>query len=315
MNAKFLSESAGAFTLVALVVLALLVYSLGPATDMLAVIMANLRIYIIGVLLVLSLMLTVLGRRRRGLLFAAASVGALLIMAVQLSPHTIPPAIPGAKTLKIVSFNVLETNVANGQAIADYLTKIAPDIAFIQEATPVAPFFAELQTVLPFRIGCGVIMSTCDLLLMSKYPLDAPQSIDLSSISIKRLFSTAISVDGQKINIVAPHLTKPYIGRWQAREFKILERPFLKMQGPVIVAGDFNSAAWAPGFLGFLSKTGLRRAAFEPATWPVEAGWAGVPIDHILAGGGATIASLQNLPDNFGSNHRGLIAEIALPPK
>ena len=49
-----------------------------------------------------------------------------------------------------------------------------------------------------------------------------------------------------------------------------------------------------------------------PATWPVEAGALGVPIDNLLTRSGAVIESIATLPDTFGSNHRGLRAQVAI---
>jgi hypothetical protein len=47
---------------------------------------------------------------------------------------------------------------------------------------------------------------------------------------------------------------------------------------------------------------------FGPGTWPVELGNLGASIDHILVSGGAALTSLSAMPDHFGSNHRGLVA-------
>jgi endonuclease/exonuclease/phosphatase (EEP) superfamily protein YafD len=62
----------------------------------------------------------------------------------------------------------------------------------------------------------------------------------------------------------------------------------------------------------FLSNTDLASAGFEPATWPIRAGVFGLPIDHVYARAPLKIKSLTRIADALGSNHYGLIAEIAI---
>ncbi|MNT99439.1 hypothetical protein D3C72_2422850 [compost metagenome] len=62
----------------------------------------------------------------------------------------------------------------------------------------------------------------------------------------------------------------------------------------------------------FLRVTQLRTSEWEPATWPIRAGRFGVPIDHVYVRPPLKIRSLRRLADAYGSNHYGLLAEIAM---
>ena len=84
-----------------------------------------------------------------------------------------------------------------------------------------------------------------------------------------------------------------------------------ELDGPVIVAGDFNVAPYAPAFPRFLSASRTSTSRDFPATWPSVLGPLGIPIDHVLVRE-ARIIGLQALPA-MGSDHRALKAEILLP--
>ena len=51
-----------------------------------------------------------------------------------------------------------------------------------------------------------------------------------------------------------------------------------------------------------------------PPTWPVELGPLGVPLDNVFTRAPLAVQSVEAIPDPMGSNHRGLLAGIALAP-
>ena len=87
--------------------------------------------------------------------------------------------------------------------------------------------------------------------------------------------------------------------------------------GPALVAGDFNHSSGA-SVLATVRARGLFRSAFEEAgfgwgyTRPTALPW--VRIDHILAGPDWSATACWVGPD-FGSDHRSLVAEVALPAR
>ncbi len=86
---------------------------------------------------------------------------------------------------------------------------------------------------------------------------------------------------------------------------------------PVLVAGDFNGGPDASE-LATLRDSGQFQSAFDVAglgwgyTRPSSLPWA--RIDHILASPGWTVTSCWVGP-SFGSDHKSLIADVALPAK
>jgi endonuclease/exonuclease/phosphatase family metal-dependent hydrolase len=86
---------------------------------------------------------------------------------------------------------------------------------------------------------------------------------------------------------------------------------------PILVGGDFNNGPDASR-LADLRESGLFQSAFDSAGWgwgytrPTEFAWA--RIDHILANSPWTVTSCWVGPA-FGSDHKSMVAEVALPAK
>jgi endonuclease/exonuclease/phosphatase (EEP) superfamily protein YafD len=99
------------------------------------------------------------------------------------------------------------------------------------------------------------------------------------------------------------------------QELRALAAHTAAIEGPLIVAGDFNATPYSPYFVEWLETTGLtdsRRGRTLSASWPTMLPAAGIPIDHITVNDDFTILSHRRLP-NFESDHYGLLVELALP--
>ena len=86
------------------------------------------------------------------------------------------------------------------------------------------------------------------------------------------------------------------------------------VQGPLIVAGDFNTTPYSPYFADWLEAAGVtdsRRGRTLSTSWPTMLRWAGIPIDHVAVNEHFAILAHRNLP-NFESDHYGVLVELAL---
>jgi endonuclease/exonuclease/phosphatase (EEP) superfamily protein YafD len=185
------------------------------------------------------------------------------------------------------------------------------DVAIVMEAAPVRPFLGELEAIYPFRAGCSDD-ATCDLMLLSRLPLEDIRIGSLSSHSPNRVMRASVSVDGTKLTIVPVHLTKPYFDDAAAFEIDNLIRELHNVPGPLVVAGDFNAAAWSNNVRRLIDRAGLVVGPDYPATWPPQLGYLAVPIDNIFTRSSALIEQLTAIPETYGSNHRALLASIVL---
>jgi endonuclease/exonuclease/phosphatase (EEP) superfamily protein YafD len=235
------------------------------------------------------------------------------LMVWNSQPPRFPAGMASTQNLRVLSFNILGENFKNGGAIADYIVQSGADIAYVMEAAPLGPYLDCLSKTYPYRIGCGDHTNTCDLMLLSKYPLSKVYVGNLSDLRKDRFAMAQIHVGGTALNLAAAHLSKPYFDNYHADELAALGDALGKIDGPLLLAGDFNAATIAHDTQGLLKRTGMTTAGFEPATWPIDAGFLGVPIDHIFIRAPLMAKTLSRIPSSFGSNHYGLIADLAIP--
>ena len=198
--------------------------------------------------------------------------------------------------LKLLSFNLLNPNT-RGAEIADFLTGSDADVVFLMEATPIDSHLAQLATRFPYRAGCEDV-PTCDLVMLSRTPLEGVRMQSMSSVWSNRLMTATTVVGGQRINLAAVHMVKPYFDEFAEEETLTLKETIADMEGPVVVAGDFNAAAWSGNIDWLVREAGLAPGPFYPATWPVRFGPLGVPIDNVFVRGPLVIRSIRSLDNS-----------------
>lgn len=235
-----------------------------------------------------------------------------ILMIWNAQPPALPLQIANKQNLRVLSFNVLGENLENGSAITDYILHSGADIAYVMEAAPVGQYLDRLSKTYPYRIGCGEHTSTCDLLVLSRYPLEMISVGNLSDLRKDRFAMARIHFGANTLTLAAAHLSKPYFDNYHAHELVGLANALIKTEGPLLLAGDFNAATIAPDMQKLLKRTGMTTAGWEPATWPIAAGVFGLPIDHVFIRGPLMAQKLARIPSNFGSNHYGLIADLIL---
>ncbi|MFB9952260.1 endonuclease/exonuclease/phosphatase family protein [Rhizobium puerariae] len=215
-------------------------------------------------------------------------------------------------TFRLLSFNILSDNYENGEDIARAILSTDADLVNIMEAAPLRVHLDELARVYPYRIGCGILIQICDQMMLSKVPIETPTVRTLSDIFPDRFILAKVTLAGRTVNFAGIHTTKPYFDSFHSLELTRAALAIAETTGPLLLSGDFNASSLAPNMRRFLRVTELRTGEWEPATWPIKAGRFGVPIDHIYVRAPLKIKSLKRLADAHGSNHYGLVAEIAI---
>ncbi|MBO0130828.1 endonuclease/exonuclease/phosphatase family protein [Agrobacterium burrii] len=217
-----------------------------------------------------------------------------------------------ARPFRLLSFNVLMDNGVNADAIADTILESGADAVYLFEAAALQSVLPRLEQTYPHRLGCYTGTPTCDLLILSKRPLLEGHFHSLSDLRRDRFAIASVDFDGTELTLAAGHITKPYFDDYHAHELDEISEILFRVTGPLILAGDFNSASIAPDMRAFLAANDLKKAPWEPATWPTEAGRFGIAIDHIFAREPATLMKTTRLPDSLGSNHYGLMADFMI---
>lgn len=277
-------------------------------------ILQTLRFHIALPMLLLPLLLFADGARLRGLLMAVAifvsiGEGAQDIYYQQKTRWALDDRVD-PNPIKILSYNVLAVN-DQPQAVVDYIIDTLPDVAVIMETPGIEAYLDRLAEVFPYRAGCADTVN-CDLSIISRTPLENVL-VDNLEFQRQRLITAETIINGRRLTVVGAHLTKPYFDTSAWAEMWKLTHTLRKLSGPVVLAGDFNAAAWSGDVRWFVNRSALLPPPYYPATWPVKAGVFGVPIDNMFTQGGALIQSIAATPDALGSNHFGLLAEVGLP--
>lgn len=220
-------------------------------------------------------------------------------------------AVTGASVgeIDVLSFNVLASG--DGRAAADFIISTAPDIAVIMETPGIEPYLAEIATVLPYRLGCEQ-SPTCDISIFSATPFIEARMRRLPPFHHERLAVATTLIAGVSVTVAGLHLSKPYFDQAAWAELQVARGVINGIDGRLILAGDFNAAAWSDALVQFSADTGLVPPPSHPATWPVRAGDLGVPIDNMFTRGDVLIEDIVAPADSYGSNHRALQARVSL---
>lgn len=248
--------------------------------------------------------------RLGGALLILSLIGSGALVGRHVS-HARVMAKDAAPNLRVLFFNVLHENQHDPALLAARIAETRADVVVVAEVAGLRTARAALQADYPYSGGCD---GACGLQLFFKTP---PQQLKLrfgTSFYDRRFVQVSMtSTSGAPVTLIAAHMLKPWIEGEAAGQQARLRALIAKIDGPVVVAGDFNAAPWSAAMHRLSAETGVQPALLPPATWPARAGAFGVPIDHVLVGGGARLTALQPFGGDLGSNHRGLLAEIAVP--
>ena len=269
-------------------------------------------------LAVTALMLAVAALRRRwipvAVLIAAGAVSATPVLPyLPLSGGAYVVADTGVPPLKVLTVNVSYRPFLP-RRLLEIVREADPDIVVVQELTPHAErVLADLDTAFPHyrkfpaerQYGIG---------LWSRYEIESG-----ATIALGRLPAIQARVRGPSgsFTVIGVHLSAPMTQRRAAaRNQQLVELAALSaaVDGPLIVAGDFNTTPYSPYFTDLLETARLtdsRRGRTLSPSWPTMLRLVGIPIDHVAVNDGFTILSHRRLP-NFESDHFGALVEVAL---
>ncbi|MFD0986461.1 endonuclease/exonuclease/phosphatase family protein [Methyloligella solikamskensis] len=217
-----------------------------------------------------------------------------------------------APLLKVATLNVRQGNDEPEKAV-QWLRETDPDVIVLQEMWRLKrpPFDALLETH-PFRVGDQSIV------ILSKQPIGSQGKITrvgFSSWNETLARWAQITIDGVPVEIVAVHPARPFYPELQQNDMDNLTRFVQSRHGPLVVAGDFNQTPWTNSLQRFTDISGLGRLNTYHPTWPMRRDTMPfvplLPIDNIFISSQLAMVDLAFSGD-IGSDHRGLVAELAL---
>ncbi len=211
-----------------------------PAFDSIS----HFRMHLV-VLLVPFIFTFLIARKKKRLVLSIAT----LVITMGLSAPYLPgmgpillytPA-PSQKRFSIVQFN-MRFNNSDIAAITSVFRSANPDVFILQELTNVnIAAMNALKETHPHQFSC-ISTVVGSVAIASRHPF---LNNDVQVCSRRKGYLAAqIDFAGQTITLANLHTRWPWPFQ-QARQLKDLEDQFGKLNPPLIVAGDFNSAPWS----------------------------------------------------------------------
>lgn len=224
-----------------------------------------------------------------------------------------------AQSLTLITNNVYVNN-HRLDALVNWLASGPADVVVLQEVAPELIQRLEREDdgyphravgTDPYVYDEGVTSEATAVL--SRWPIIESRRLNDRTPGWQALLVRIEAANGQTPWIIAVHPPSPVFRENLPIRDRILQEladVIRTLDGPVIVAGDFNTTPYAPAFKPFVTSAGLATFRRFPGTFPNSFGPAGLPIDHVMVRG-AELVQLRALPST-GSDHRALAATILL---
>ena len=276
----------------------------------------NFRLQYLGVA---GVLLALLALRRRWLpataLFVITALNALPVLPYVpvLTTATVPA--PAAAHLKVLTVNV-SFRQFSARRFREIVAEAAPDILLVVEFTPHAEeVLAEFDKIFPQQLKAPA-EGPYGIALWSRFPLKSAYTFPLG---LAQGVEARVETPAGVFTLLGAHLVSPTLPRRAEQRnegLTMLAERRAAIAGPVIIAGDFNVTPYSPYYSDWLATTGLTDSRYGrtlSTSWPAVLPILGIPIDHVAVSNEFVILAHHRLPA-FGSDHWGIMAELALQP-
>ncbi len=270
-------------------------------------IFSNFRVHYALIATLLLIVALALGQKKTAVFSALLLAVNGVVVTPYLSAITVRAASP---TVKVITFNLWEGNYNAGPTL-DFLRREKADIVVLSEATDHwQQGLSSLSDIYPYRLdrlNCGEFHH-CEMVLLSKIPWEKTGVSGNNSPSPPLLWAR-FNFGGSRFTVAGIHFAMP-LGRLQRSQINGALEVIKRLDGPLVLAGDFNATPWSYLLPRIEKKAVLRRASGGiSATWPSALMGLGIPIDHVLVSPGIKYATMSAGP-RLGSDHRPIIAEL-----
>ncbi len=248
--------------------------------------------------------------RSPALATGAAALTLGWLAAVTPGNHTTPT---GKADFRVVSANVLTSNHDMKAALADIVAADA-DVILLQEYSNRWHLGMSRLNAYPHRIE-EVRTDAFGMAIVSKRPLTKARTVEAEGVP---WIEANTEIDGVSVRLVTVHAMPPVSARahwmWVAQLRQLLA--LMQTQaGATVIAGDLNLTRHSPTFRELLAA-GFHTAHAECGrsalrTWPTALPIPPLRPDHIFLSEELQCVGLRQTA-GFGSDHRGIVADLAL---
>jgi endonuclease/exonuclease/phosphatase (EEP) superfamily protein YafD len=124
--------------------------------------------------------------------------------------------------------------------------------------------------------------------------------------------------DGRSFSVITTHMDWPLPVTRQREQLAALSEVVDKVEGPLIVAGDFNSTPWSYALREFVAGSGLVRQTMNLLTFPTRWFYLGtwrdtvpfLPLDHVMTRG--VLMHEVHTGPTTGSDHLPVVVRFSL---
>lgn len=279
-------------------------------------VLANFRVQFLVSLFVMGGALLFSRYRRWGVgVLAVAGVNLALVAPLYLgSPGD---SVPGAPTIRVMSFNLLSVNENYGE-VADYIRAIQPDVVLLHESS--RPWETAMESA---GLGYEVTRARSDDLIFGTLVMTRNSAGVLSygfAEDDPRAVEITTQVDGwdMPVIILSSHPLAPTDSERAAlrdAQLAFAADWAQSRSGPYIVVGDFNATTWSWPFRNLLSMGDLRNSQVGFGVQPSFAATSNplfrVPIDHLVHSDQLRVRE-RWLGPPMGSDHFPLLVDLEL---
>jgi endonuclease/exonuclease/phosphatase (EEP) superfamily protein YafD len=218
-------------------------------------------------------------------------------------------AVDSRAEIAVAAVNV-HVSTRDAAALARWLASTSVDLVVVSEVSPAFAESLERLPGFPHR-EVAPAENPFGIAVLSRFPMDAVAVRDADGVArIEARVDTGVGC----VELFAVHPMPPMSPRLYAARNQLLRDVAGRavQQGvPRLVVGDFNATPWSSAF-SILAKHGMRRASGLQPTWPSRwGGWFGIPIDHVVGSGHWRVLEAR-IGSELGSDHRPLLARLAL---
>ncbi|KKC39629.1 hypothetical protein WH87_05595 [Devosia epidermidihirudinis] len=216
------------------------------------------------------------------------------------------PAAPPSGTVTMMTHNLFGMNYEMEQ-VTSAIHADDPDIIVLQE------YFGEQATDLhplllkdyPFFVRCRG-GKRANLGLYSRIPFEqtedgaCPENA-YSTARTAHILASFKTPDGKPFSVITTHMDWPLPVQRQRDQLTVLSDVVKEIDGPLIVAGDFNSTPWSYTLRDFVARNGFTRETMNLFTFPMRfyyfRAWRDtlpfLPLDHVMTKDGIVVHELH----------------------
>ena len=242
------------------------------------------------------------------LVFSAMTARYLSLIGLVIATAGLTPALMGREPVAVADMRAYSQNLRYDNPTPDRVARAIrateADIVMLQEVSESNRVILDgFAREFPTRVLCD-FSRVGGVAILSRYRMiGEPGCARGQGITWARLRTPQ-----GPVTAVSIHLPWPWPYGTQARQSERVAGMLAELEEPIVIAGDFNNAAWSHAVGRLRLATGTRATPGLRLTLQRQMLWPGLPLDHALVS--EDLVAESRMLELFGSDHRALLTEL-----